>query len=144
MVKTCVQSLLLWAIQRSQNPRCPPKASPPSTRIEPSIAQARRHPHAGRGRGHDHTPSARSPPFLACSLAPPGQSRAPGSRGRSQRGGHTRLGGWGSGLAPLLGVGGVRPDADWLHVRRLLPGLPGAGEPSEKTVHLLAKCLTTL
>ena len=27
MVKTCIQSSLLWAIQRSQNPRCPRKAS---------------------------------------------------------------------------------------------------------------------
>ncbi|XP_055287935.1 basic salivary proline-rich protein 1-like [Moschus berezovskii] len=111
--------------------------------LSPARARASAPPPTRRARARARAhPSARSPPFLACSLAPPGQSRAPGPRGRGQRGGHTRLGGWGSGLAPLLGVEGARPDADWLHARRPLPGLPGAGEPSRRTVHLLAKYLT--
>lgn len=45
-----------------------------------------------RARGHEHTHTARSPPFLASSLAPPLAPLATRSRGGAFGGGHTRPG----------------------------------------------------
>lgn len=76
---------------------------PPALRSKPttaagaglSLARAQRAathtPGAGAGAGAITPPALAPHPFLACSLAPPGPSRAPGPRGRGQRGGHTRL-----------------------------------------------------
>lgn len=97
-------------------------------------------PGAGAARSH---PSARSPPFLACSLAPPGPSRAPGPRGGASA---EATPAWELGLGigssarlrarALTWIGYTCDVFTW--------AAWAAGEPSERTVHLLGKCLTTL
>ncbi|XP_032171892.1 wiskott-Aldrich syndrome protein homolog 1-like [Mustela erminea] len=55
-----------------------------------------------RALGHEHTHKAHSPPFLACSLAPPVRPLATRSRGRGLSEGHTHLGrGDGEEVPPL-------------------------------------------
>lgn len=119
-----------WRRSRSQV-TLPPLQSNPTTAagdsLSPARARARRHPHASRERGHEHTHTARSPPFLARSLAPPGRPRATSSRGRSHHESHTHLGSQGLGLVPPCSVG-TRALEPIGRTWDVLPGLPSCGQ----------------